>query len=1088
MVRPARCLVSQVVIWGRRSKIGPVAATAPAKPRFGVGEDGLVLVDRSADVPAGSLAGDALLEELLDDGVVTRSDAGYLFQWPRLYELLDDPERAGDVELLDLPPRIQAAPRLVSRGSLTDVAFVVAVEGWIDGDRRILHTARLTRGVLEIDGSPHLLPPSVWRLVHRVALFGRRDVTERNELFQRRAWGEIRKEALAAGAMLDDFLFRTVVLTPDKLQLAMRRSEQLGLVEIEPWFEGAPGHWLDAFDRSGQVRDRYDLVTPEGIVQVMISPEVGTVLREIKRMPGRRVAGERAQAFLVNPVAALGPDAASVLDHEVFEEAKAEAGISFDRFAAITPETRADGALGILISSGAGETIDTRELMMDEEDVRDFVGRVRDHLERGLQLCPWDEFEFELDGDSALHCETLLRAVSRAAAVISHGQVYDLSGYSDRVEGIGQEKPFYSPHIGRKNDGDGWFPDNLVPMIGWTDPETGEAGSAPLTEDMAAELRSDLEAAEVANAQTVRVRGCPVPMPVREATAILSTFRQVRTEVEAGTFDPANPSPARKRPTLILKGNIDQVDYREERLAALAAPRAPPLLPTALRPEVRLKDHQLEGLSWMQHLLQLAPDRCRGALLADDMGLGKTLQILSLIARAREDDPGMAPALVVAPLTLLENWREEAEKFFAPGSMSLLTAYGEGLTNLRVEKSAVDEQLRREGLVRFLKPGWRGDADVVLTTYETLRDLEFSFARERWSIMVCDEAQKIKNPNAAMTRAAKKLQAQFRIACTGTPVENSLVDLWCLFDFVQPGLLGALNEFGAAYRRPIEAKGEQERLKIEELRAVIEPQLLRRMKSEVAADLKAKVVDAASRRLSMSGLQRGLYVSAIEGFRAQSDRAGAHLGLLHRLRLICSEPTQSGDADAYDTLDRYRVRSPKLDWLITTLDAIRVREEKVIVFCEFKAVQRLLRHYVRDAFGIAVDVINGDTSAAASAADSRQKRIKAFQEQPGFGVIILSPVAVGFGVNMQAANHVIHFTRTWNPAKEDQATDRAYRIGQTRDVFVYYPTVATDDFTTFDVKLDQLLERKRAIAGDMLNGTSEIGVREFDISELQPSV
>lgn len=181
------------------------------------------------------------------------------------------------------------------------------------------------------------------------------------------------------------------------------------------------------------------------------------------------------------------------------------------------------------------------------------------------------------------------------------------------------------------------------------------------------------------------------------------------------------------------------------------------------------------------------------------------------------------------------------------------------------------------------------------------------------------------------------------------------------------------------------------------------------------------------------------------------------------------------------------MRSPKLDWLITTLNAVRAREEKAIVFCEFKAVQRLLRHYVRDAFGIAVDVINGDTSAAASAADSRQKRIKAFQEQPGFGVIILSPVAVGFGVNMQAANHVIHFTRTWNPAKEDQATDRAYRIGQTRDVFVYYPTVAADDFTTFDVKLDQLLERKRAIAGDMLNGTSEIGAREFDIGELQPT-
>jgi SNF2 family DNA or RNA helicase len=179
--------------------------------------------------------------------------------------------------------------------------------------------------------------------------------------------------------------------------------------------------------------------------------------------------------------------------------------------------------------------------------------------------------------------------------------------------------------------------------------------------------------------------------------------------------------------------------------------------------------------------------------------------------------------------------------------------------------------------VQFLKPDWRGEADVVLTTYETLREFSFSFARERWSIMVCDEAQKIKNPNAGMTRAAKKQQASCRIACTGTPVENSLVDLRCLFDFVQPRLLGTLNDFGADYRRPIEANGDAERAKVEELRAMIEPQLLRRMKSEAAADLKAKVVDPASRRLPTSGSQRGLYVSAIGEFRARTDKAGAHL-------------------------------------------------------------------------------------------------------------------------------------------------------------------------------------------------------------------
>ena len=172
--------------------------------------------------------------------------------------------------------------------------------------------------------------------------------------------------------------------------------------------------------------------------------------------------------------------------------------------------------------------------------------------------------------------------------------------------------------------------------------------------------------------------------------------------------------------------------------------------------------------------------------------------------------------------------------------------------------------------------------------------------------------------------------------------------------------------------------------------------------------------------------------------------------------------------------------------MIDELRAIKASGEKAIVFCEFRNIQRLLRHYVDDVFGFAPDIINGDTSAAASHVASRQKRIRAFQEQPGFGVIILSPVAVGFGVNIQAANHVIHYTRTWNPAKEDQASDRAYRIGQTKDVHVYYPTVRADDFKTFDVRLDELLAKKRELAGDMLNGTGDVGGSDFNIDDIAP--
>lgn len=1078
------------MIWRNARRSGEASAPASAPPTLRLDDEG-VLVTPGDERDRGGAAARALLEELCDEGAAERAAGGVRISWSALYVLLGDPERAGDLRLLDLPTTGNFVPTLASRGSLTDRNFAVTIEGWLDGNRQNVRDASLQGSVLKAGGAAYLLAPPVHDLVERIRSFGRRDEEDRAESPQRRAWGEIRQQALAAGAILDDFLFRTVVLTPERLQLALRRSSDLGLVEVEPWFEGAPTGWLTAFDKSAAVRDRYDLATPEGIVQVMIPSAVATVLREIKRMPARRVTGQRAEAFLINPTAALGPDALQVIDAEAFEEAKDEAGISFDRFAALTPETHGGNSLGLLITSGTGNSIETREILLEAGDATEFVARVEDHLARGLQLCTWDEYEFELDGDSALHCEALRRAIEQGrASLISHGEVYDLSGYSDRVEGIGEEKAFYSPHIAKRNDGDGWVPDNLVPMIGWTDEQTGAPAAVPLTPKLAQELRARVEEARSAGGgKPIEVPGCPSPMPVVDAERILSTFDRVRGEAAAGTFDPARPPPAGKRPKLILKGNIDQVDYREERLAALAAPMGAPKLPTSLREGVELKPHQHAGLAWLQHLLALAPERCRGALLADDMGLGKTLQILSLIARAREEDPTLPAALVVAPLSLLENWKEEAEKFLRPGSLKILTAYGENLAALRVAKSDVDEQLRREGLVKFLKPNWRGDADVVLTTYETLRELEFSFARERWSIMVCDEAQKIKNPNAAVTRAAKKLNARFRIACTGTPVENSLVDLWCLFDFVQPGLLGALNEFGSNYRRPIEAKDDAERAKIEELRQIISPQLLRRMKADVATDLQPKVEDAPSRRLPMSRLQRSLYVSAVESFRHRPDRSGAaQLGLLHQLRLICSEPGGADEASEYSPLTAYRNQSPKLDWLLRTLEVIQDRGEKAIIFCEFKAIQRLLRHYLREAFGITVDVINGDTSAAGSRVDSRQKRIRAFQEAPGFGVIILSPVAVGFGVNMQAANHVIHFTRTWNPAKEDQATDRAYRIGQTRSVYVYYPTVAADDFTTFDVKLDHLLGRKRELAGDMLNGAGDIGLGEFVIEELQPLV
>jgi SNF2 family DNA or RNA helicase len=449
----------------------------------------------------------------------------------------------------------------------------------------------------------------------------------------------------------------------------------------------------------------------------------------------------------------------------------------------------------------------------------------------------------------------------------------------------------------------------------------------------------------------------------------------------------------------------------------------------------------------MQHLYSLQNDyQVRGAVLADDMGLGKTLQLLVLMAWLLECDPNMSPMLVIAPVSLLENWAEEANKFFVPGALSLLTVYGDSLESLRVPRPQIDERLRTEdGLVKFLCPDWVGTAKVVLTTYETLRDLEFSFAAQKWSLMVCDEAQRIKNPAAMVTRAAKKQNVSFKIACTGTPVENTLADIWCLFDYVQPGLLGALNDFGRRYRKPIEAKTDEERARVEELRARIAPQILRRLKDDVAKDLPPKIIVNECRKLPLSAVQRNLYAKAIESFKKRGDRQYVspfknHLGLLHYLRLVCTDPRPHGlEIFKPESPEQYRKKAPKLDWLLNQLHAIKAQGEKAIVFCEFREIQRLLQHYIETDLGFRPDIINGDTSASSSHTTSRQKRIKTFQQRPGFGVLVLSPVAVGYGVNIQAANHVFHYTRTWNPAKEDQATDRAYRIGQLKPVYVYYP-------------------------------------------------
>lgn len=1043
----------------------------------------------------GEAAGDigARLAQVLPEGFGERLERDFLLPWPDVYRLLQHPELSTYREALCIPKESSARPSLASTGALMDGNFAVLLDQWVDAHGRPLRpTPKLTGRVLQAGDEVSLLAQPLHQLLDELARFHATPAAERSLPFKEQAFGRMRKLAMAAGCPVSNYVAKSIVLTPEKLRLSM---EQRGggdgrVLEIIPGFDEAPAQWLSLFDRL-PLQESYDVPDGAALVRVVLTPEVKAVLSEIKRMPGRRASGPRAQAFVRNPIAALGEAAGAVIDLDQFDQAREAAGIQTKQF---TPQVE-HGLSGEVIRVGlmvevVGQEAQAAEHVWFEspEDLRRFITRLDCCLEDGSQCVMWRQHELELVGNSADHLADLqiwYRAWSQPQ-LWTAAEVLDLSQYSDRVEEIGVEKPFVTPVIAKADAGNAWFEEGVAIGVRVTDPKGGPPTLVPLSFSEVPTLQEAVQTAERAGQAAVALPGLRSPVPLWEARHVVEALAKAQQELKAQRFSPPDKAKvveAQRR--LVIKRNLEDIDYSEARAESLQMPPGRlPILPKALRSGIELKPHQEIGVAWLQHLWELSPDRCRGTVLADDMGLGKTLQLLTLITACFEANPALPPALVVAPVALLENWRNELERFFEPGTLPLLMLYGSTLKSMRVSKQDLDADLKAQGITRLLKRGWVGEAKLVLTTYETMRDLEFAMASQPWSVMVCDEAQKIKTPAALVTRSAKKQKVQFRIACTGTPVENTLADLWCLFDFVQPGMLGALSHFSRTYRQPIEAKTPEQMTKVEELRAVIQPQILHRKKTEVAKDLPQPIEDQDCKRLAMSAFQEMLYEAALKTLREQREsNPSSQLQALLAIRKICSDP--HGHADPHSrkaAIDKLVNESPKMGWLVSRLKTLASEtpaNHKVIVFCEFRELQLQLQRVIAAFFGIAPSIVNGDTSADPRAQDNRQQLIDAFQRREGFNVIILSPLAVGFGVNIQAANHVVHFTRTWNPAKEDQATARAYRIGQTRTVTVYYPGVVSERFPSFDVKLDALLSNKRALATDILNGCSDLKASDF---------
>ena len=461
-----------------------------------------------------------------------------------------------------------------------------------------------------------------------------------------------------------------------------------------------------------------------------------------------------------------------------------------------------------------------------------------------------------------------------------------------------------------------------------------------------------------------------------------------------------------------------------------------------------LRTYQQRGVAWLATLQRYH----LGALLADDMGLGKTAQVIALLLAERD---GRGPTLVICPTSVVGNWRHELGRF-AP-SLRVLVHHG-------AERSGGEEFVQAAR-----------DNDVVLSTYSLLHRDEEALRAVKWNGLVLDEAQNIKNASTRAAQAARAIGAHWRVALTGTPVENRLADLWSIFQVINPGYLGSAEEFRREFALPIERASDADATT--RLKALTAPFILRRVKTDrsVIADLPDK--QEMKVYCSLTREQATLYEAVLQDTMRQIaesegiQRRGLVLALLTRLKQVCNHPALlMHDGSALGG------RSGKLARLQEMLEEVVASEERALVFTQYAEMGRLLQDHLREALDREVLYLHGGTPMA-----ERDRIVSEFQtDANGPPVFILSLKAGGTGLNLTRANHVFHFDRWWNPAVENQATDRAFRIGQTRNVQVHKYVCAG----TFEETLDDLIERKVALAESIV-GTSEAWITEMSTEDLR---
>jgi non-specific serine/threonine protein kinase len=475
----------------------------------------------------------------------------------------------------------------------------------------------------------------------------------------------------------------------------------------------------------------------------------------------------------------------------------------------------------------------------------------------------------------------------------------------------------------------------------------------------------------------------------------------------------------------------------EKQLARLRHPEADKTFAPGLLLKAQLRPYQEVGVSWLGFLQELG----LGACLADDMGLGKTIQVIALLLSLKRER-GYRASLLVAPASLLANWLAELSRF-APSLV------------VRVAHPA------------FSQNEVDGECDLCLTTYGQIVKGGFT---EKWDLIILDEAQAIKNPSSQQTQAVKNLKGRCRIALTGTPIENRLSDLWSLFDFLNPGLLGSAKEFKRY------ANGAEPTLQsLQKLRRLIQPYILRRLKSDksIIADLPEKT--EMTTWCTLSKKQAQVYANFVDEFARKLEsstgvaRKGLVLAYLTKFKQVCNHADHALGFGEFAG-----VESGKYARLAALCEEIASRQEKVIVFTQYQEMCAILNGWLGSIFGRTGLVLDGSTPIA-----KRKKLVDAFQTEDGPPYFVLSLKAGGTGLNLTAASHVIHFDRWWNPAVENQATDRAFRIGQRRNVLVHKFVCRG----TLEERIDLMIEGKKELASAALGGGGEVPLTEMSNHE-----